>query len=173
MDLKTILVDKAPAGVEWVEGAMLWDICQFKISGLPIAEQFLVQAQDKDLKMTINMGIDKILIPHIEKLRNFLIKEGLEVPPMPDRKVKGNNTDAFTKSNLINDADIANGLRNVFRLGLNLDIRGITYGTRADINYLFKEILNEDIDGYINITKLILIKNWAVTSPYLPSQPTS
>ncbi len=171
MGLMNLIINKEPTVVEWIEGGMLWDICMYKVSGIPIAEQLLLFAQDKDLKKVLNMGIDNLIIPHIERIRNFLLKEGLEAPNMPDRKLKGDDTLAYSTSNILNDTDIANALREVFRLGLNLEIQGITKGTRADINYLIKDILNEDIDGYINLLKLSYEKNWILTTPPLPSQP--
>jgi hypothetical protein len=105
-------------------------------------------------------------------MRDFLLKEGLPAPAMPDRKLRGDNTEAYSTSNILNDADISSALREVFRLGLNIEIQGIAKGTRADINYLIKDILNEDIDGYINLVKLSYAKNWVSMTPFLPSQPS-
>ena len=171
MGLMNLVVNKEPKSVEWIEGGMLWDICMYKLAGIPTAEQLLVFAQDKDLKKVLNMGIDNLIIPHIVKIRDFLLKEGLPAPAMPDRKLKGDNKEAYSTSNILTDADIANALREVFRHGLNIEIQGIAKGTRADINYLIKDILNEDIDGYINLVKLSYAKNWISMTPALPSQP--
>jgi len=38
------------------------------------------------------------------------------------------------------------------------------------MHVLIKEMLNDDIDGCINLVKLSYIKNWAFTTPQLPSQ---
>lgn len=170
MGLMNLLVRNEPTKVEWIQGGVIWDVCNYKILGLPIAEDWMVQAEDKDLKNAINTGIDTLIIPHIEKLRNFLIKEGLDVPPMPSRKVKGNNNDAYPKSGLLKDSDIANGIRSVYRFGIELDLRLVTYGSRADISELGKELLNGDVDGYINTTKLFYTKNWLLMTPTFPMQ---
>jgi len=120
-----MIINKEPAGMEWIEGASLWDIANYKIAGIPTAEQLLLLTEDKDLKKAINIGINEIALPHIEKIRNFLMKQGLPAPNMPDRRLKENNTDSYQKSNILTDADIANALREVYRLGLNLEIQGI------------------------------------------------
>lgn len=170
MGLMNLLVKDEPTKVEWSEGALIWDLCNYKTMGLPIAEDWLVQAEDKDLKNAINMGIDTLIIPHIEKLRNFLIKEGLEAPPMPARRLKGSNTEAYPKSGLLKDNDVANGIRSVLRFGINLDMRLITYGTRADISQMAKDILIGDVDAYISTTKLFYTKNWLLMTPTFPLQ---
>ena len=171
MGLMNLVVSKEPKSVEWIEGGILWDICMYKITGIPIAEQSLILAQDKELKKVINMGIDNLILPHIAKLRDFMLKEGLPAPAMPDRKLKGEDTEGYSPSSVVTDEDVTNALREVYRLGLHIEIQGIAHGTRSDISYLIKDILNEDIDAYINLVKLSYAKNWASMTPSLPSKP--
>lgn len=172
MGLMNLIVNKEPPAIEWIEGGILWDICIYKMSGIPTAEQLLLFAQDKELKKMIRTGIDELIFPHVEKIRGFLLKEGLEAPKMPDKKPKVSSAEAYSPSSAMDDADIAAALRNVFRLGLNIEIQGITKGTRADISYLIKEILNEDIEAYISLIKLSYANNWVVMTPPLPARPS-
>lgn len=170
MGLMNLLAKDEPTKVEWVEGGILWDVCNYKIQGIPLAEEWLAQAEDKDLKTTINKGIESLIIPHIEKIQNFLKKEGLEAPQMPNRRLKGIDSKAYPKSRILKDADIANGIRSVYRFGINLDMRLLTYGTRSDINEMAKDIMIDDMEEYINTTKLFYTKNWLLKTPTFPLQ---
>lgn len=151
--------------LNWGDALGLWDVAKFKIIGLTQIEFFLAQVKDNDLKAQLELGIESLIIPHIEKIQGFLHSEGLEVPSVPQRK----NLDVVGKkmepNSYIQDDEIANTLREIYRLGLNLDMKALTDATREDVRGLIWVILTDDYKGFDSMLKLHQKKNWLIAPP--------
>ena len=151
--------------LNWGDALSLWDIAKFKIIGLTQIEFFLAQTKDKDLKAQLELGVESLIIPHIEKIQAFLHSEGLEVPSVPQRK----NLDVIGKdmepNTFIQDDEIANSLREIYRLGLNLDMKSLTDATNEDVRGLIWKILSDDYKGFDSMLKLHQKKNWLIAPP--------
>ena len=151
--------------MNWGEAIGLWDIARFKITGLTIMEIFLAQAKDIDLKNSLNLGVEMLVIPHIEKIQKLLNKEGLEAPAVPQRK----NLDVVGKqiepNTLIQDDEIANDIREIYKYGLVLDMRGLSESLRDDVREIIWEILSDDYKGFDAMIKLHRKKNWLIPYP--------
>lgn len=166
MDLTGIFTNHQPKDkMNWGEALGLWNIGRFKVVGATISEIFLAQAKDVDLKNSLNLGIEMLIIPHIEKIQNFMHKEGLEVPSVPPRK----NLDIIGKqmepNTYIQDDEIANNIREIYKFGLSLDMRGLSESSRDDVRELIWGILSDDYKGYDAMVKLHRKKNWLVPPP--------
>lgn len=83
MDLSNLLPERQKEKLNWGEASGLWDISRYKIIGLTISEIYLAQAKDSHLKISLNIGIETLIKPHIKKIQDFLHKEGLEKPAIP------------------------------------------------------------------------------------------
>lgn len=151
--------------LNWGDALGLWDIAKFKIIGLTQIEFFLAQAKDRDLKAQLELGVESLIIPHIEKIQEFLHSEGLEVPSVPQRK----NLDVIGKdmepNSFIQDDEIANSLREIYRLGLNLDMKSLTDAIHEDVRGLIWKILSDDYKGFDSMLKLHQKKNWLIAPP--------
>lgn len=165
MDLKKIFSEQMTEKIDWGGALALWDICRFKVIGMTISEIFIAQAKDIDLKNSLNTGVEMLIIPHIEKIQKYLHKEGLEVPSVPQRK----NLDVVGKqiepNTLLQDDEIANTIREIYRYGLVLDMRGITFSLNDDVRELIGDILNYDLKGFDAMIKLHRKKNWLIPPP--------
>jgi len=164
-NLTNIFSEQQLNKMNWGEALGLWDITRFKVIGLTLIESYLAQAKDIELKNSINSGVEMLIIPHIEKLQKFMHKEGIEVPSVPQRK----NLDIIGKqiepNTIIQDDEIANSLREVYRLGLNLDMRALTSSIRDDVRNLIWNILTDDYKGFDAMIKLHRKKNWLSPPP--------
>jgi len=163
--LTTIFSSQPPDKLNWGEALGLWNICNFKIIGMTMIEFFLAQAKDQELKKSLNLGIELIIVPHIEKIQQYLHKEGLEVPTVPQRKnldIIGKNTEP---NSFIEDDEIANSLKEIYRLGLSLDMQSLTFAVSDDVSQLIWDIINADYKGYRTILKMFKSKNWVVQPP--------
>ena len=117
------------------------------------------------MKAQLEWGVESLIIPHIEKVQEFLHLEGLEVPSVPQRKnldVIGKNTEP---NSYIQDDEIANSLREIYRLGLNLDMKSLTDVTREDVRGLIWNILLDDYKDFDSTLKLHQKKNWLIAPP--------
>ena len=165
MKLNYFLPNRQPEKMHWGEAISLWDIVRFKVLGLTITEIFLAQAKDSDLIKSLNQGVELLIVPHIEKIQKFLHAEGLEVPTVPQRK----NLDVVGKkiepNTLIEDDEIANSIREMYRFGLTLNMRGMSDSTRDDVRRLIWQILSEDYRGFDAMLKLHRRKNWLIPPP--------
>ncbi|MCL6612273.1 MAG: DUF3231 family protein [Peptococcaceae bacterium] len=165
MDIKSLFKNTPTDKLHWGEALGLWDIARYKVMGLTILEIFLAQAKDRDLKHSLSDGVEMLIIPHIEKIQKFLHQYGLESPTVPQRK----NLDVVGKkiepNTFIEDDEIANDIREIFRFGLELDMKGLTSSTRDDVRSLIWEILNDDYKGFDAMLKLHRKKNWLIPPP--------
>ena len=166
MDITSLLTGPQPKDkMNWGEALSLWNIGRFKIIGLTVTEFFLAQAKDVELKKSLELGVEMLIIPHIEKIQGFMHKEGLEVPAVPQRKnldIIGNNDEPNT---YIQDDEIANTVKDVYKFGLSLDMNGLSESTRDDVREIIWEILSDDYKGYDAMIKLHRKKNWLIPPP--------
>ncbi|HBV95964.1 MAG: hypothetical protein JL50_04935 [Peptococcaceae bacterium BICA1-7] len=165
MDLTSFLPQQPKEKLTWGEASGLWDISRFKIIGLTISEIYLAQAKDAELKNSLNIGIEMLIKPHIKKIQEFLHKEGLEEPAIPQRKNINMIEKQITPNSIIEDDEIANEIREVFRYGLVLDTRGLVGCIRDDIRKLVFDIFSDDFKGYEAMIMLHRKKNWLVMTP--------
>ncbi|GBF32340.1 hypothetical protein DCCM_0534 [Desulfocucumis palustris] len=118
-----------------------------------------------ELKNSLNMGMETLIIPHIEKIQSFMHKEGLEVPAVPPRK----NLDIIGKqiepNTYIQDDGIVNSIREIYKFGLTLYMRGLSESTRDDIRQLVWQILSDDYKGYDAMVKMDRKNNWLISPP--------
>lgn len=151
--------------LNWGDALGLWDIGKYKVIGLTQIEFFLAQVKDKDLKVQLELGVESIIVPHIEKIQKFLHSEGLEVPSVPQRK----NLDVIGKNiepnSFIQDDEIANTCREIYRLGLNLDMKALTDATREDVRDIIWKILNDDYKAFDIMIKFHEKRNWLIAPP--------
>lgn len=161
-DLSNLFPNQPPDKLNWGEALGLWSTCNFKIIGLTVIEIFMAQAKDQELKKSLGAGLELLIVPHIEKIQHFLHKEGLEVPAVPQRK----NLDIVGKemepNTLIEDDEIANTLKEIFRLGLTLDMQSLSFAVREDVSKLLWDIVNDDYKGFRTVLKMYTRKNWTV-----------
>ncbi|MFZ5633951.1 MAG: DUF3231 family protein [Bacillota bacterium] len=161
MDLPNIFKGQQEK-MHWGEALGLWDICHFKVLGLTISEIFIAQAKDEDLKKSLSTGVEMLIIPHIEKIQKFMHKEGTKAPTVPSRK----NLDIIGKraepNSYIEDDEIANSIREIYKFGLELGMRALTSSTREDIQELIWDILSDDVRGFKAMLKLHTKKNWLI-----------
>lgn len=164
-DLSNLFPGRPPNKLNWGEALGLWSTCNFKVIGLTMLEIFMAQAKDTELKKSLNAGLELLIVPHIEKIQQFLHKEGLEVPAVPQRK----NLDIVGKeiepNTLIEDDEIANTLKEIFRLGLTLDMQALSYAVRDDVSKILWDITNDDYKAFRTIMKMYSTKNWSVEPP--------
>ncbi len=163
--LTTIFSSQPPDKLNWGEALGLWNICNFKIIGMTMIEFFLAQAKDQELKKSLNLGIELLIVPHIEKIQQYLHKEGLGVPSVPQRKnldIIGKNTEP---NSFIEDDEIANSLKEIYRLGLSLEMQSLSFAVSDDVSQLIWDIINADYKGYRTILKMFKSKNWVVQPP--------
>jgi glycerophosphoryl diester phosphodiesterase len=66
--------------LHWGGGYALWDICWNKVIGLPVLELLYSKADDTNLRDMIKAGIDRITVPRIEKIQEFLKKRDCHTP---------------------------------------------------------------------------------------------
>lgn len=148
--------------MHWGDALGLWNICRFKVIGMTMTEIFLAQAKDADLKNSLNTGIEMLIIPHIEKIQKFMHKEGLEAPTVPQRKNLDITGKKIEPNSLIEDDEIANNIREIYRFGLILDMRGLSDASRDDVRDIAWEILSEDYRGFDAMIKMHRKKNWLI-----------
>jgi hypothetical protein len=129
---------------------------------MTMTEIFLAQAKDGELKKSLNMGLEMLIVPHIERIQKFMHSQGLNAPSVPPRK----NLDIVGKkiepNSLIEDDEIANNIREVYRRGLALDMQALVSSIRDDVREVIWDILQEDYRGFDAMIKLHRKKNWLI-----------
>jgi hypothetical protein len=127
-------------------------ICRNKVIGLPVLEMLYNEADDSDLRNIIKTGIEKIAVPHIERIQDFLKKQGLSYPSMPDR-------------GRLDNQKIALAIMEILRLVLALEHYGFSAVTREDACELVWDIHKDDKKAFDEIIKLNTQKGWLMNPP--------
>jgi len=151
LNLKDMLLSNQH-DLHWGGAFGLWDICRHKIIGLPVLDLFYDLVKDPDLKNLIKAGTERLAIPHIERIEEFLKKEELAFPPMPQRKK-------------LEDQQIGLALMEIMRLSLILDNISFMNITREDLRKFIWDITVEDKKAFDKIIELNYKKNWLMNPP--------
>lgn len=167
MDLTQIanLFPKQKKPLDWGEANALFSVARNKLIGLSTLEVFLDQAEDNELKLLLDSGIKMLAVPNIKRIFKLLQSEGLEVPSMPGRtslETIGKNTG---KEKFLLDSEIAVSVKEILRLVLYLNLRGMEVSYRDDILDLFWSIFQADFSAFQGIVSMQKRKNWQIQSP--------
>ena len=136
----------------WGGASGLWDMCRHKVIGLPILDLLYEMADDAELKSFIKMGIDMQAVPHINKIQEFMEKEDLASPPMPQR-------------NKLSNKQIGLALMEILRLSLILETITFMDVTRPDLRKFVWDITVDDRKAFDKIVQLNYKKNWIMNPP--------
>jgi hypothetical protein len=66
---------------------------------------------------------------------------------------------------LIEDNEIANTLKEIFRPGLTLDMQSLSFAVRDDVSKLLRDIVNDDYKWFRTVLKMYKRKHWTVGPP--------
>jgi hypothetical protein len=172
MNLMNIMLDKSdlPAHSLSMGGALgLWDICKNKIVTLPVYVIYLKQAKDKDLIKFIDSRINTVR-RQIGKVQKLFKDSDFEAPREPNWEKKLNN-DAFVISrSILDDEEIAMGMKEHIRSVLSLETEALRNATIPEARDLIFSLLNEGQDDYTRIIKLKKEKKWTDDPPTLIQQ---
>lgn len=151
LKLTDILTDnKHP--LHWGGSSGLWDICRHKIIGIPVLDILHDLCEDPELKRFIKTGTEMQAVPHVEKIQEFLKKEELAYPSMPQRKK-------------ITDQQIGLAIMEILRLSLVLDNIAFMDATRGDLRKFIWDITEDDKKAFDKIVELNYEKNWIMNPP--------
>lgn len=159
------VLHKQKQPLDWGEANALWAVARNKLIGLSTLEVYLDQVEDKELKLLIDLGINKLALPNIQRIFTMLQEDGLKVPSMPGRtypQPTGKNT---SKVKFLLDSEIAVSLKEILRLAAYLNLRGIEVSYRDDVLDLFWSVFQADFNAFRSITGLQKSKNWQIQSP--------
>ncbi|MFX4261538.1 DUF3231 family protein [Pelotomaculum propionicicum] len=156
--------------LNWAEANGLWAIARNKLIGLSTLEVYIDQAQDKELKMLVELGTTKNAVPHIKMIVKLLHEEGLDVPSMLGRSSLENIGKNTGEKNFFKDHEIAVSLREVIRLSLFITFRAIESAVRSDVMDLAFKVFRDDFIGFRQLIDLQTRKNWLMSSPGVGTQ---
>lgn len=149
----------------WGEATVLWNLCRYKVVGLPLLDMFIYMVKDLELKLIIEYGINNNLLPHTRKIQDFFQKEGLTAPSVQPRKNLQNSLGHIEPNVLIIDELIARSMREMLRFGVELSARGLHEVTRNDVQELIWHILTDDRQALNRLVELKKKKNWILIPP--------
>lgn len=90
--------------------------------------------------------------------------ENRAIPQRKNLDIIGKEKETESNS-IIEDDEIANEIREVFRYGLILDARGLVSCIRDDVRELVFDIFSDDYTAFAATIKLHRKKNWLVPPP--------
>jgi len=165
MSLLKIVTPQQPRKANWETGLGLWNIAAFKISGLTVMDIFWIQAFDEDLKTILKHGKENIIIPHLERIQEFMEKEKITAPSIPNRKNLQAVQNLLEPNSIWSDNEIAIDICTIMRQGIQIDLLATMDIARADVRKFAWDILCDDYNAYDNAVKLFVKKNWIETPP--------
>jgi hypothetical protein len=172
MNLINIMQDKSDIPPKTlVLGAVYgtWDIARNKIVTLPIYIIYSKQAKDKELLKLINLRIN-ILRKQIGKIQQLFKEKDFEPPIEPNWEKKLNNDNFVLSGSILDDEEIAMGIKEHIRSVLSLETEALRNATMPEVRNLIFNLMNEGIDDYSSIIKLQEEKKWTANPPTLIQQ---
>lgn len=172
MNLINIMLDKSdiPKNGLSMGGALgLWDITRNKIVTLPIYIIYSKQAKDKDLLKLINERINTVR-KQIDRLQQLFKEHDFEAPTEPNWEKKLNNDTFILSGSILDDEEIAMGLKEHIRSVIGLETEALRNSTIPEVRNLVFSLLKEGNHDYGSIIKLQKDKKWSDAPPTLIQQ---
>ena len=163
--LTTMMTPQQAKKPSWETGLGLWNMAAFKITGLAMVEFFMIQAFDEDLKDMLETAKEKIIIPHIERIQEFMENEKITAPAVPNRKNLQAIQNKLEPNSIFSDNEIAIDICTIIRQGLQIDLAAITDIARPDVRKFAWDIFSDDFKDFDSAAKLFVKKNWIETPP--------
>lgn len=125
-------------------------------------------AQDPELKQILKDVRDTVHIPIREELREFLMKEGIPLPPSTPEKPVGDYRD-IPEGAKLNDEELANLMSYNLAMGVNYASKGLTESIRADVGLLFSKIILRKTKASLTVKQYLERHEWLRIPPYYKS----
>jgi|GEM_PF-6779460 len=142
----------SPVDLNWNSASALWNVAHYKIVGLPMMDFYLDKAEDASLKAMLSYGIDKVLIPHVERIQNMLKEKGLETP-------------SFYQRGKIDDHQISRCVREIVKHGLLNEMTALSNVSDNNVRNLLSDIIKDDMAQMSGIIQYKKSKNWLFDPP--------
>jgi hypothetical protein len=119
---------------------------------------------DTELKGKLNEALELAGI-QIQRLRKFMIEEGVPLPPVPEPKPKS-EPNAVPLGVKATDSELANALSLKVATNLALCTNGTIKSIRNDVMLMFSEFLTQKMIFGINIKNMMRKRGWIKIPPY-------
>lgn len=167
MNLINIMLDKSgmpPNGICMGCLLGLWNIINNKIITLPEYIIYSKQAKDKELLGFINARINTVK-KQIGSIQQFMKERNFEVPKEPNWDKKMNNEPFMLSSSILDDEEIAMGMKEHLKAVLGLETEALRNTTIPEGRKLIFSIIKTGQADYSSLIKLMREKNWMDTPP--------
>lgn len=122
-------------------------------------------AQDEELKRIILDTKHNIHIPIRDELRDFLLKEGVPLPPSTPEKPVGDFRE-IPEGAKLSDEELVNLMSYNLASGVAYAARGLTESIRADVGLLFSKFLMKKTIAGLQVKQYLDHKEWLRIPPY-------
>jgi Protein of unknown function (DUF3231) len=172
MNLMNIMLDKSDLPpksliLSAVDG--IWAIASNKIITLPTYIIYSKQAKDKDLLKLVNSRINTVR-KQISRIQQFLKDYGFEGPREPNWEKKLNNEPFVLSTSILDDEEIAMGMKEHIRSVLGLETEALRNMTIPETRKLIFELMKEGNSDYGKIIELQKEKKWTDNPPTVIQQ---
>lgn len=159
-----------PADSLTMGGALgLWDIARNKIVTLPVYVIYLKQAKDKELVKYVSNRIGTVR-KQIGRIQQLFKEHGFDAPTEPNWDKKMNN-DAFVLSgSILDDEEIAMGIKEHLRSVLGLETEALRNSTIPEVRNLIFDLMKQGNSDYSKIIKIQKERKWMDNPPVLIQQ---
>jgi hypothetical protein len=151
------------------EVGLLWATLRYRLLSIQNLEIYIASTNDKDLLELLNRGLNKIVIPQMERTETILKDEGITVPPRPIRRIYQGKP-GFTNKIKMGDDEIIGELTVAFQVAIKHHVRGLVSSLRKDVQKLFEDFLSTEIEEYQKVIALAKSRHALSNPPVVPSR---
>jgi hypothetical protein len=148
----------------------LYNIYRNKTVRFPCTIIYSKQATDNELMHFLKSSIQDSL-EHINTIRSFLEKNGINTPTTEELEKSLNDDSSFyVPRSLMDDKKISSIMREFLRLSLTIEAEGLRNATEHNAKKIIFDILHKDNEANEKLIRLQEDKGWDDFPPYLSPQ---
>ncbi|OPX85807.1 DUF3231 family protein [Pelotomaculum sp. PtaB.Bin117] len=166
--LKTLITNEGQdQDIHAGEAYSLWTQLIARYDTAELIDIFINLTKDNDLKRLLKNGLNKTILPQIDRLEKAMQRYQV---PLPPRQPKG--TDFSVNMDIARDQGMFRIILSMTQTALSLHTKAINICTNNFLRNMFTDFLNEEIEIYNLLLEYGESKNWVYSAPNYSNSST-
>ncbi|OAT81279.1 DUF3231 family protein [Desulfotomaculum copahuensis] len=142
------------------EAHQLWAVLRLRYDTVELIDLFLNHAGDSDLKVLLQRGLNKVVMPQINKLEESMNHYKIPLPARPPKSINTPTNQEVIRDEMIFRVTLAGS-----QTALHVHIKTILIATNDALRNMFMGFMTDELHLYDDMVKYGKVKNWLGSAP--------